>query len=395
MLDIPIYLDNHSTTKVDDEVIEAMLPYFKEYYGNSSSRTHSFGWKAEAAVESSRYVIAKNLGCLPEEIIFTSGATESNNLAIRGIVQHYYQKGNHIISSSIEHSSVLETIKYLKKQGFEITLIDPESDGIINPSKVESAIKPNTILISIMTANNEIGTLQPIKEIAQIAKEHNVIFHTDAVQAIGKINFSFEEIKADLISFNAHKIHGPKGIGGLFIRKKQPQIRISPLLFGGGHERGLRPGTLNVPLIVGFAKTIEIAVKNLSTYQTYVKFLRDKLMMGLLKNIPDTFVNGSIEKRLPNNLNIRFNGIKAETLYKEIKDIAFSVGSACSSNTGITSHVLKAIGLSNDEILSSIRFGLSKFNTESEIDYTIKKFTETISKYRKSLIMGSQYEKGD
>lgn len=389
MLDLPIYLDNHSTTKVDDEVIEAMLPYFRDYYGNASSRTHSFGWKAEAAVERSRYIIAKNLGCLPEEILFTSGATESNNLAIRGVAQHYYQKGNHIISSSIEHSSVLETMKNLEKQGFEITFLDPETDGIINPSKVENAIKPNTILISIMTANNEIGTLQPIKEIAQIANAHNIIFHTDAVQAIGKINFSFEEIKADLISFNAHKIHGPKGIGGLFIRKKQPQLRLSPVLFGGGHERGLRPGTLNVPLIVGFAKTIEIAVKNLSTYQTYVKFLRDKLMMGLLENIPDAFINGSIEKRLPNNLNIRFNEIKSETLYSEIKDIAFSLGSACSSNTGAASHVLKAIGLSKEEILSSIRFGLSKFNTESEIDYTIKKFTETISKYRKAKIMRS------
>ncbi len=389
MFELPIYLDNHSTTKVDDEVIEAMLPYFRDYYGNSSSRTHSFGWKAEAAVERSRYIIAKNLGCLPEEIIFTSGATESNNLAIRGVAQHYYQKGNHIISSSIEHSSVVETMKYLEKQGFKITFIVPETDGIINPLKVEKAIKPNTILISIMSANNEIGTLQPIKEIAQIANEHNIIFHTDGVQAIGKINFSFEEIKADLISFNAHKIHGPKGIGGLFIRKKQPQIRLSPVLFGGGHERGLRPGTLNVPLIVGFAKTIEIAVKNLSIYQTYVKFLRDKLMMGLLDSIPDAFINGSIEKRLPNNLNIRFNGIKSETLYSEIKDIAFSVGSACSSNTGDPSHVLRAIGLSDEEILSSIRFGLSKYNTESEIDYTIQKFAETVKKFRNQTIIGS------
>lgn len=389
MVDLPIYLDNHSTTKIDDEVIEAMLPYFKEYYGNSSSKTHCFGWKADAAVERSRNIIAKNLGCLPEEIIFTSGATESNNLAIRGTAIYYRQKGNHIISTSIEHSSVFETVKYLEKQGFEITFIDPEPDGVINPSKVENAIKSNTILVSIMTANNEIGTIQPVNEIAQIANNRNILFHTDAVQAIGKINFSFEEIKADLVSFNAHKIHGPKGIGGLFIRKKQPQIRLLPLLFGGGHERGLRPGTLNVPLIVGLAKTIEIAVKDLSKYETKVKSLRDRLLKGLFDNIPDTFVNGSLQNRLPNNLNIRFKGIKSEILYSEIKDIAFSVGSACSSNTGAASHVLRAIGLSDKEILSSIRFGLSKYNSETEIDYTIQKFTETVTKLRKSTTIGS------
>lgn len=388
MLNFPIYLDNHSTTQIDPAVVEAMLPFFTEHYGNPSSKYHKFGWIAEATVEQARSKISEILNCLPNEIIFTSGATESNNLAIRGIIEVYSSKGKHIITSEFEHPSVLEVFKFYEKKGFKVTYLKPTSDGFIKIEQVKDAIRKDTILVSIIWANNEIGTIQPIDEIAQLCDENGILFHTDGVQALGKIKIDLTNSKIHLASFNAHKLHGPKGIGFLYIKKKFPQIRILPIFFGGGQEKGLRSGTLNVPLIVGLSKCIEIAYSNFDENSYKMKYLRDKLFFGLKEKTKNIEINGSLTNRLPNNLNIRIPDIHADLLFAEIKEIAFSTGSACLTEKGTPSHVLKAIGLSDEQINSSIRFGISRFNTEEEIDYTINKFSEVIKK-----IIGSNYEK--
>jgi len=383
MISFPIYLDNHSTTRVDDEVIEAMLPYFNKIYGNPSSTQHKVGWEAEAVVESSRNKIAEILKCEPDEIIFTSGATESNNLAILGIALAYSSRGKHIITTAIEHPSVLEPVKFLAKNGFETTIINPEPNGIVSIDKIFSKIRNDTILVTVMTANNEIGTLQPVKEIAEHCVKENIFFHTDAAQAFGKIQLNLSDLKADLVSLSGHKTHGPKGVGILFMRKKNPRIRLHKILYGGGQEKGLRSGTLNVPLIVGIRKCFEIVRRDFEKNYSFIKSLRDHLLNGFLTFIDGTHVNGSMELRLINNLNVRFEEINSDMLYKRIKDIAFSTSSACASGKGEESSVLAAIGLSEEQIKSSVRFGLSKYNSFEEIDYVIQKFSEVIKDLRK------------
>jgi cysteine desulfurase len=373
MLKLPVYLDNNATTKVDPRVFEAMRPYFLEHYGNAASRTHSFGWVAEEAVEYAREQVAQLISAEPKEIAFTSGATESDNLAVKGVFEMYASKGNHIITVVTEHKAVLDTCLHLEKSGGEITYLEVKRDGLIDLEELKNAIKPNTILISVMYANNEIGVIQPVKEIAAVARKHNILFFTDATQAAGKIPVDINKDMIDLMAFSAHKMHGPKGIGALYVRRKNPRVKITAQMDGGGHERGMRSGTLNVPGIVGFGKACELRRIEMAKDTEAIKKLRDKLEAELLK-IGHVYVNGSTEKRLPNVSNLSFRSIDSESLMLGFnKDIAVSSGSACTSATLEPSYVLKALGLPHDLAAASIRFGLSKFTTEEEIDYTIER----------------------
>ncbi|MDB5038788.1 MAG: iscS [Bacteriovoracaceae bacterium] len=382
MLKKPVYLDYHATTPVDPEVVEAMIPYFTSVFGNAASRNHSFGWSAESAVETARKQIADVIGANPKEIVFTSGATESNNLALRGVAEMYKSKGNHIIVGRTEHKAVLDTAKFLETQGFQITFLPVDEFGMVELSVLENAITEQTILISIMAANNEIGTINPMEEIGKLAKEKGIIFHSDAVQAIGKIPVDVQKWNVDLLSLTAHKIYGPKGIGALYIRRKSPRVRLSPIMFGGGHERGMRSGTLNVPGIVGFGKAAELVLKNLSTEPERLYKLRSRLHAGLLAKLDETKLNGHPVKRLPNNLNVSFAYVEGEALMMAIPDIAVSSGSACTSASLEPSYVLKAIGIGEELAHSSIRFGLGRFTTEEEIDFTIEKTVEAVNRLR-------------
>jgi cysteine desulfurase len=384
MLKLPIYLDNNATTKMDPRVLEAMNPYFLEHYGNAASRSHSFGWEAEEAVEYAREQVAQLIGAEPKEIIFTSGATESDNLALKGVFETYLSKGNHIITVATEHKAVLDSCIHLEKLGAEITYLGVNHQGLIDIEELHKAMKPTTILIAIMYANNEIGVIQPIREIGAIAKKKGILFFSDATQAVGKIPVNVIKDEIDLMAFSAHKIYGPKGAGALYVRRKNPRLKLTAQIDGGGHERGMRSGTLNVPGIVGFGKACELCRIELMKDAERIKNLRDKLEAELL-NMEEVFLNGSSENRLPNTSNLSFNYTESEGLILGInKNIAVSSGSACTSATLEPSYVLKAIGVKDDFAKAAIRFGLSRFTTEAEIDYAADQVKATVSKLRES-----------
>src|SRR2546422_2247262 len=379
----PLYLDNHATTPMDPRVLEAMLPYFVEKFGNAASRNHAFGWEAEEAVENARKQLARLIHADPKEIVFTSGATESDNLALKGVVEMYREKGDHIITGLTEHRAVLDTAKALEtKRGIKVTYLPVDKTGLVSPDDVRQAITDKTILISIMLANNEIGTINPMKEIGKIAKEKGILLHCDATQGVGKIPVDVQEMGIDLMSFTAHKIYGPKGIGALYVRKKAPRVRIAPMIDGGGHERGMRSGTLPVPLIVGFGKACELCEQEMPTESVRLAKMRDRLQAGIMKALEEVYLNGHPTQRLPHNLNISFAYVEGESLLMGVKEIALSSGSACTSATLEPSYVLRALGVGSDLAHSSIRFGLGRFNTDEEIDYTIKRVIEIVTKLR-------------
>ena len=379
---LPVYMDNHATTRVDPRVLDAMLSYFTEKYGNAASRNHEFGWKAEEAVENARGQIAHLIHASPKEIIFTSGATESDNLALKGVAEAYRAKGNHIVTQVTEHKAVLDVCKHLEKSDVEVSYLPVNKDGLIDLDDLRRAITPKTILISIMHANNEIGVVQPIEEIGRIAKEKGVLFFVDAAQSVGKIAVDVEKSGIDLLAVSAHKIYGPKGVGALYVRRKNPRVELSPMIDGGGHERGLRSGTLNVPGIVGFGKACELCEKEIAAEGERQRALRDKLKDGILSQLEDTFINGSMTHRLPHNLNLSFAGVEGDALLMGINDVAVSSGSACTSATLEPSYVLRALGVSEDLAHSSIRFGLGRFNTEEEVDYVTGRVAETVKRLR-------------
>jgi cysteine desulfurase len=379
---LPIYMDNHATTPVDPRVVDAMLPYFTERFGNAASRNHSFGWAGEEAVENARAQVASLIGATPKEIIFTSGATESDNLMIKGVAEMYREKGNHIITQAIEHKAVLDTCKRLEKYGYEVTYLPVQRDGRVNPEDVRKAITPKTILITIMYANNEIGIINPIAEIGKIAKEHGIIFAVDGVQAVGKIQVDVQKDNIDLLAISGHKIYGPKGVGALYVRRRNPRVQLSAIIDGGGHERGMRSGTLNVTGIIGLGKACELAQQEMAQEGERLRGLRDRLRAGLEAKLDEVFVNGSWEHRLPNNLNMSFAYVEGESLLMGINDVAVSSGSACTSATLEPSYVLKALGVGEDLAHTSIRFGLGRFNTQEEVDYVIDKMVQVVTKLR-------------
>ncbi len=379
---LPIYMDNHATTPCDPRVLAEMLPYFTEKFGNSASRNHAFGWEAEEAVENARAQIAKLINATPKEIIFTSGATESNNLAIKGLAEMYREKGNHIITQVTEHKAVLDTCKRLEKYGYEVTYLPVQKDGRIDLDDLRRAITPKTILISIMYANNEIGVVQPIAEIGKIAKEKGVFFHSDGVQAVGKIPVDVQKDGIDLLSLSGHKIYGPKGVGALYVRRKNPRVQLSAIIDGGGHERGMRSGTLNVTGIVGLGKACELCMLEMPQESEKMRRLRERLKDQIFSQLDEVFINGSMVHRLPNNINISFAYVEGESLLMGINDIAVSSGSACTSATLEPSYVLKALGVGEDLAHTSIRFGIGRFNTEEEVDYVVARVVETVNRLR-------------
>jgi cysteine desulfurase len=379
---LPIYMDNHSTTPMDPRVLETMLPYFHEKFGNAASRNHAFGWTAEEAVENARAQIARLINATPREIIFTSGATESDNLALKGAAEMYREKGNHIITQVTEHKAVLDTCKRLEKYGYQVTYLPVGKDGRIDLDDLRRAITPKTILISVMYANNEIGVIQPVEEIGKIAKENGVLFHTDGVQAVGKIPVDVQKDNLDLVSLTAHKIYGPKGCGALYVRRRNPRVQLSAVIDGGGHERGMRSGTLNVPAIVGFGKAAELCLNEMGQESARLRALRDRLKDGLFAKLDEIYINGSIIDRLPHNINISFAFVEGESLLMGINDVAVSSGSACTSATLEPSYVLKALGVGEDLAHTSIRFGLGRFNTQEEVDYVVNRVAEVVQRLR-------------
>ncbi len=379
---MPIYMDNHATTPLDPRVLETMMPFFKEQFGNSASRNHAFGWVAEEATEIARKQIAALIGATAKEIIFTSGATESNNLALKGVAEMYAERGNHIITAATEHKAILDTCKRLEKHGVRVTYLPVQANGLVDLDMLREAMTDKTILVSIMYANNEIGVVQPIREIGKMCKERGILFHTDAVQAVGKIPVDVIADNIDLLSLSGHKIYGPKGVGALYVRRKNPRVQLTAQMDGGGHERGMRSGTLNVPGIAGLGKACEIARLEMAEESKRMAYLRDKLKDRLLAALDETYINGTMEHRLPNNLNISFAYVEGESLLMGINDVAVSSGSACTSATLEPSYVLKALGAGDDIAHSSIRFGIGRFNTEQEVDYVAQKVISVVLKLR-------------
>jgi cysteine desulfurase len=378
----PIYLDNHATTRVDPRVVEAMLPFFTEMYGNAASRNHVFGWQAEEAVEKARARVAALIGAEDKEIIFTSGATESDNLALLGVAEFYREKGNHIITAATEHKAILDTCHLLETRGFQVTYLPVNAQGSIDLDQLAGAIADKTILVSLMAANNEIGTLHPLKEIGEIARSRGVLFHTDATQGVGHMDIDVEAMRIDLLSYTAHKIYGPKGVGALYVRRRKPRVRLSPIIHGGGHERGMRSGTLNVPGIVGFGKACELMRAEYAQEHGRLIALRDRLHQGITRELTHVYLNGHPERRHPGNLNLSFAFVEGESMLMGINDIAVSSGSACTSASLEPSYVLRALGVGDDLAHSSIRFGVGRFNTQEEIDHTIRRVVETVARLR-------------
>ena len=392
---LPIYMDYHATTPVDPRVLEAMTPYFTQHFGNAASRNHSFGWQAEEAVETARKQVADLIGASAKEVIFTSGATESNNLAIKGVAEMYREKGNHIITCVIEHKAVIDTCKKLEKQGLRVTYLPVQKDGRINIDDLRAAITDRTILITIMTANNEIGVLQPIAEIGRIARAHGVLFHTDAAQALGKVPLDVQAMHVDLMSMSAHKVYGPKGVGALYVRRKNPRVRLEAQLHGGGHERGMRSGTLYVPLIVGFGAAVELAVAGMTEEAERTRNLRDRLLANLTGGLAEVQVNGSLEHRLPGNLNLSFAFVEGEALLMGLNDtVALSSGSACTSASLEPSYVLKALGVGDELAHSSLRFGIGRFNTEADVDRVSERIIAVVNRLREMSPLWEMHQEG-
>ena len=393
MLKLPIYLDNNATTPMDPRVLEAMLPYFTEHFGNAASRNHSFGWQAEEAVDYAREQIAKLIHADAKEIIFTSGATESNNLAIKGVFEMYAEKGNHFITVTTEHKAILDTCKHIEKLGAEVTYLEPATDGLITVEQVASAIKPNTVLVTVMYANNEIGVIQPIKAIAELCKSKGILFHTDATQAVGKIPLDVMADGIDLMSFTAHKMYGPKGVGALYVRRKNPRVKVTAQMDGGGHERGMRSGTINVTGIVGFGKACELCQQDMAQDTERIIKMRNRLEASL-SELEESYINGNIEHRLPHLSNMSFKYVEGEGLIMGVKNIAVSSGSACTSASLEPSYVLKALGLDDELAHSSLRFGLSRFTTDEEIDYAINHVKEAVIKLREMSPLWEMFKEG-
>lgn len=378
---LPIYMDNHATTQVDPRVVEAMLPFFTNVYGNAASRSHSYGWEAESAVDTARDQVGALIGASGKEIVWTSGATESDNLAIKGAALFYKDRGRHIVTCAIEHKAVLDSCKRLEREGFEVTYLPVGLDGRVEPEAVRAAMTDKTVLVSIMLANNEIGTVNPVDEIGEIVKAKGALFHIDAVQGVGKIPFDVNRARADLVALSAHKMYGPKGVGALYVRRK-PRVRLTAGIDGGGHERGMRSGTLNVPAIVGFGKAAELAAAEMPEESRRILEMRERLRRGIQARVSDTFVNGSLEHRLPGNLNISFAYVEGEAMLMALKDIAVSSGSACTSASLEPSYVLRALGVEEEMAHTSIRFGIGRFNTDEEIDYVIDLVSRKVDKLR-------------
>jgi cysteine desulfurase len=391
---LPIYMDNHATTPVDPRVFEAMRPYLTNIFGNSASRNHSFGWEAEEATEKARKQVASLIGATSKEIVFTSGATESDNLALKGVAEMYAEKGNHIITAATEHKAILDTCKRLEKHGTRVTYLPVQQNGLVDLDQLKAAITDKTVLISVMHANNEIGVLQPIREIGRIARERGVLLHTDATQSVGKVPVNVLDDNIDLMSISAHKMYGPKGVGALYVRRRNPRVQLTAQMDGGGHERGMRSGTLNVPGIVGLGEACALAQAEMPAESKRMAFLRDKLKDRLMNSLDEVYINGTLEHRLPNNLNISFAYVEGESLLMGINEIAVSSGSACTSATLEPSYVLKALGAGDDLAHSSIRFGLGRFNTEEEVDYVAGKVIEVVKKLRELSPLYEMFKEG-
>jgi cysteine desulfurase len=394
-LKFPIFMDYHSTTPVDPRVLEEMIPYFTTKFGNAASRNHAFGWEAEEAVDQARERIAALIGAKDsKEIVLTSGATESDNLAIKGVAEFYKDKGNHIVTTVIEHKAVLDTCKRLEKEGYEVTYLPVGKDGLVDPDAVKRALTDKTILVSVMLANNEIGTVQPLEAIGKLTRERGVLLHTDAVQGVGKVEFDVQKMNVDLASITSHKMYGPKGVGALYVRRSRPRVRIVAQMDGGGHERGMRSGTLAVPLIVGFGKACEIMAREGKAESVRLAAMRDRLLSKLQARLDEVYINGSYEHRLPGNLNVSFNFVEGEGLMMAIKDVAVSSGSACTSSSLEPSYVLRALGVGDELAHSSIRFGLGRFTTEEEIDYVADLVASKVERLRELSPLWEMHKEG-